>query len=125
MSGDRGGYPAALGLMRQRARLRRTSTLLVGLTGLASPLGGLLPSVLGELLELTGSLTPGSLLAGRVVLGQAGLLMVLTARLLARGSRAAWTVATTASAGVLVAEALREHAAAGPQRSAGRTWCRS
>jgi len=109
MSRDAGGYPAALGLMRQRARLRWTATLLVGLTGLASLLGGLFPSVLGQLRELTGSPTPGSLLAGRVVVVQAGLLLLLTARLLARGSRGAWTAATTASAGVLVAEALREH----------------
>lgn len=103
---DRGR--AALGLLGRRARLRLMSTALVGLTGLLALLAGLAPTVLGELLELSKTPAPGSLLAGRVVLVQAGVVLLLTARLLARGSRGAWTVATAASAGVLVAQLLRE-----------------
>ena len=105
MSRDR---DPALGALHRRARLRRLSMLLVGATGLTALLAGLVPALLGELLELTGSPTPGSLLAGRVVLVQAGLLLLLTARLLGRGSRGAWSVATASSVGVLVAEVLRE-----------------
>lgn len=108
MTRNRERDPAALRALRRRSRLRQLSTVLVGMTGLTSLLGGLVPAALGELLELTGSPTPGSLLAGRVVLVQAGLLLLLTARLLARGSRGAWTVATASSAAVLVAEVLRE-----------------
>lgn len=105
MSRDR---DPALGALHRRARLRRLSMTLVGATGLTALLAGLVPALMGELLELTGSPTPGSLLAGRVVLVQAGLLLLLTARLLGRGSRGAWTVATGSSVGVLVAEVLRE-----------------
>lgn len=105
MSRDR---DPALGALHRRARLRRLSMLLVGATGLTALLAGLVPALLGELLELTGSPAPGSLLAGRVVLVQAGLLLLLTARLLGRGSQGAWSVATASSVAVLVAEVLRE-----------------
>lgn len=98
----------ALGGIRRRARLRMLSVLLVGATGLAALLAGAVPALAGELLELTGSPTPGSLLTGRVLLVQAGLLLLLTARLLGRGSRGAWGVATASSAAVLLAEVLRE-----------------
>lgn len=108
MSDRRDRGRAALGLLGRRARLRLLSTALVGLTGLFALLAGLAPTVLGELLELSKSPTPGSLLAGRVVLVQAGVVLLVTARLLARGSRGAWTVATAASAGVLLAQLLRE-----------------
>lgn len=99
--------PALTGLKR-RARLRLLSSSVVGLTAVAALLGGLTPNVLGELLEISASPRPASLLAGRAVLVQAGLVLLLTARLLGRGSRGAWTLATVGSAGVVLAEVLRE-----------------
>lgn len=94
--------------MQQRGRLRLLSALVVGVTGLVALLAGVAPGLLGELLELSASPSPASLLTGRAVLVQTGLVLLVTARLLARGSRGAWAVATAASAGVLVAETLRE-----------------
>lgn len=108
MSYERDNGRPALGVLSHRARLRLASTVLVGLTGLVSLLAGLAPDVLGELIELSKSPSPGSLLTGRVVLVQGGVVLLLTARLLARGSRGAWTVATAVSVAVLVAQVLRE-----------------
>ncbi len=95
----------ALAALRSRGRLRLLSASVVGVTGLAALLVGVAPAVLGE---LSASPNPGSLLAGRAVLVQAGLVLLVTARMLARGSRGAWTLATAASAGVVLAEVLRE-----------------
>ncbi len=98
----------ALSVLRSRGRLRLVSASLVGVSGLSALLAGVAPAVLGELLELSASPNPASLLAGRAVLVQAGLVLLVTARMLARGSRGAWTLATAASAGVVLAEVLRE-----------------
>lgn len=98
----------ALTVLQRRARLRLLSGSVVGLTGVAALLAGLAPKVLGEVLEVSAPAHPASLLAGRAVLVQSGLVLLLTARLLARGSRGAWTLATAGSAAVVLAEALRE-----------------
>lgn len=84
------------------------SVALVGVTGLSGVLAGLLPPAFGELLEIGGSPSAAALSVGRAVLVQAGLLLLLNARLLARGSRAAWMLATAASSGLVVAEVVRE-----------------
>lgn len=93
---------------RGRARRRGAATALVAVTGGLALLAGLAPSLAGELLEFAPATQPRSLLTGRVVLAQAGVLLLVTARLLARGSRGAWTLATVSSGAVLAADLLRE-----------------
>lgn len=105
------GKPALQAVSR-RARLRWASTGLVAVTGLLALLAGLAPTALGQLLELSTSSSPRSLLAGRVVLVQAAVVLLVTARLLARGSRGAWSLATAATAGVVLADLLRERISA-------------
>lgn len=101
-------HSPAVTVLHRRAQLRLLSSSVVGLTAVAALLAGLAPNVLGELFELSVAPRPASLLAGRAVLVQAGLVLLLTARLLGRGSRGAWTLASVGSAGVVLAELLRE-----------------
>lgn len=108
MSSHRPHHTPALTVLHRRAKVRLLSSSVVGLTAVAALLAGLAPNVLGELFELSVAPRPASLLAGRAVLVQAGVVLLLTARLLARGSRGAWTLATVSSAAVVVAEVLRE-----------------
>lgn len=108
MNPDQPRQAPALSVLRRRARMRLLSSTLVGLTAVAALLAGLVPNVLGELFEISASPNPASLLAGRAVLVQAGLFLLLTSRLLARGSRGAWALAAAASAAVVIAELLRE-----------------
>lgn len=75
----------ALAALRQRGRLRLLSAIFVGVSGLVALLAGVAPAVLGELIELSASPNPASLLAGRAVLVQTGLVLLVTARMLARG----------------------------------------
>lgn len=100
--------PPAVRRLRLRARVRLLPAVLVGVTGVLAVVAGLVPPAWGELVELTGSPNRTALSVGRAVLVQAGLVLLLTARLLGRGSRGAWMLATIACTGLLVAEVLRE-----------------
>lgn len=90
------------------ARRRLLPAWLVSLTGALAVLGGLAPSSLVELVELSPSTSTSGLLIGRAVLVELGAVLLITGRMLGRGSRAAWLVAAAASLGVLLAEVLRE-----------------
>jgi lysylphosphatidylglycerol synthetase-like protein (DUF2156 family) len=100
--------PPPLSARLAHARRRLVPTALVAVTGLLAILTGLFPRALIELVELSPSPGPRSLLASRSILVELGVLLLLTGRLLARGSRAAWTVASLAGSCVLLAELLRE-----------------
>ena len=90
------------------ARRRLIPAWLVSLTGALAVLGGLAPGSLVELVELSPSTSTSGLLIGRAVLVELGAVLLITGRMLGRGSRAAWLVAAAASLGVLLAEVLRE-----------------
>jgi phosphatidylglycerol lysyltransferase len=90
------------------ARRRLIPAALVAVTGLLAVLTALVPRAMIELVELSPSPGHRSLLASRSILVELGVLMLLTGRLLARGSRAAWTAATLAGSGILLTELLRE-----------------
>lgn len=99
--------PQALSGRLSRARRRLVPTCLVAATGLLAVLGGLAPGALLELTELTAPGDATRLLAGRALLLELGVVLLLTARQLARGSRAAWTAALLTGIGVLLVELLR------------------
>lgn len=99
--------PGALSVRLSRARRRLVPTALVALTGLLAILGGIAPRALLELTELSAPSSTARLLAGRALLLELGVLLLLIAQRLARGSRAAWRAATLGSAGVLFVEILR------------------
>jgi phosphatidylglycerol lysyltransferase len=108
---ERHGAGAAAGPLAvrlSRARRRLVPAVLVAGTGLLAVLAGLAPGAVLELAELSPSTGASGLLAGRALLLELGVLLLLMARQLARGSRAAWTAATLASAGLLLVELLRE-----------------
>ena len=90
-----------------RARRRLVPAGLVAGTGLLAVLGGVVPGALLELTELAPPTDPARLLAGRTLLVELGVLLMLVARQLARGSRGAWTAAALAGAAVLLVELLR------------------
>jgi phosphatidylglycerol lysyltransferase len=102
-----GGVPA-LSVRVAHARRRLVPTALVAVTGLLAVLTALFPAAMVELVELSSSPGHRGLLASRSILVELGVLMLLTGRLLARGSRAAWTVATLAGSAVVLTELLRE-----------------
>jgi lysylphosphatidylglycerol synthetase-like protein (DUF2156 family) len=102
-----GAGQGALSVRLSRGRRRLVPTALVAITGLLAVLGGLAPRALLELTELSAPSAEAQLLAGRSLLLELGVLLLLIAQRLARGSRAAWRAATLASAGVLLVEILR------------------
>jgi phosphatidylglycerol lysyltransferase len=99
--------PGPLAVRLSRAHRRLVPTSLVAITGLLAVLGGLAPDALLELTELSGPSGNGALLAGRALLLELGVLLLLIAQRLDRGSRAAWRAATLGSAGVVLVEILR------------------
>jgi phosphatidylglycerol lysyltransferase len=101
--------PSALSVRLSHAHRRLVPTALVAITGLLAVLGGLAPRALLELTELSTPSSEAQLLPGRVLLLELGVLLLLIAQRLARGSRAAWSAATLGSAGVLLVEILRAH----------------
>ena len=96
----------ALVEVRQRARRRLAPALLVGVTGALTLFAGLAPAKATGLLYLSPT-SATTALTGRVALVELGVLMVITARLLARGSRGAWAVSVLSAAGVLGTELVR------------------
>lgn len=99
--------PGALSARLARTRRRLVPAVLVAVTGVLAVLGGVAPRALLELTEISAAPDPDRLLAGRALLVELGVLLLVIARRLARGSRLAWTAATLASAAVVLAEVLR------------------
>lgn len=99
--------PGAVAMRLARARRRLVPAAMVAVTGLLAVLGGVAPRALLELTEIAAAPGDVRLLAGRAVLVELGVLLLVIARRLARGSRAAWTAATLASATVVLVEVLR------------------
>lgn len=100
--------PPALDDRRRRTRLLVLPAALTAATGLSAVLGSAVPSALVDLVPLTSAPDDSSVRVARVVLVALGLALLLAARVLARGSQAAWTVAAAGSVGVLLAEVARE-----------------
>ena len=100
--------PPALDDRSRRTRLRVLPAVLTAATGLSAVLGSAVPGALVDLVPLTSAPDDSSVVVGRVVLVALGLVLLLAARVLARGSQAAWTVAAAGGVGVLLAEVARE-----------------